>query len=137
MILLLGNFYTFLDFKNCFTSWPGPVMFGCVVAGRQIQTNLQQVSEGKYVFILPEPTKINHLVIFVTGTINKADNISSLYIFCRAFPRGLWCITLLQHSQTTEHRSSVAVPRCPNEPETKRHFSSKTGTTGKRNGRLF
>lgn len=42
-------------------------MFGCIVAGRQIQTNLQQVSEGKYVFILPEPAKINHLVVFVTG----------------------------------------------------------------------
>ncbi|KAJ2809131.1 hypothetical protein H4R20_000371 [Coemansia guatemalensis] len=44
-------------------------MFGCIVAGRLVQTNLQQVDVNKYVFELPEAHSINHVVVFLLGTI--------------------------------------------------------------------
>ncbi|KAJ2187669.1 hypothetical protein GGH19_000762 [Coemansia sp. RSA 1807] len=43
-------------------------MFGCIVAGRLVQTNLQQVDVNKYVFELPEAQTINHIVVFLLGT---------------------------------------------------------------------
>nr|CAG8644206.1 14082_t:CDS:2 [Entrophospora candida] len=44
-------------------------MFGCIVAGRLIQTNLQQVDVNKYIFELPDAASINHIVVFLLGTI--------------------------------------------------------------------
>ncbi|KAJ2457435.1 hypothetical protein GGF42_002680 [Coemansia sp. RSA 2424] len=44
-------------------------MFGCIVAGRLVQTNLQQVDVNKYVFELPDAHNINHIVVFLLGTI--------------------------------------------------------------------
>ncbi|KAJ2877411.1 hypothetical protein FB639_003769 [Coemansia asiatica] len=44
-------------------------MFGCIVAGRLVQTNLQQVDANKYVFELPDAHNINHIVVFLLGTI--------------------------------------------------------------------
>ncbi|KAI9492469.1 hypothetical protein BDB00DRAFT_873389 [Zychaea mexicana] len=44
-------------------------MFGCIVAGRLVQTNLQQVDVNKYVFELSDAQSINHLVVFLLGTI--------------------------------------------------------------------
>ncbi|KAJ1959994.1 hypothetical protein GGI12_004043 [Dipsacomyces acuminosporus] len=43
-------------------------MFGCIVAGRLVQTNLQQVDVNKYVFELPNAHAINHIVVFLLGT---------------------------------------------------------------------
>ncbi|KAJ2766167.1 hypothetical protein IWQ57_004482, partial [Coemansia nantahalensis] len=44
-------------------------MFGCIVAGRLVQTNLRQVDVNKYVFELPEVHSINHIVVFLLGTV--------------------------------------------------------------------
>ncbi|KAJ2491526.1 hypothetical protein IWW37_002198 [Coemansia sp. RSA 2050] len=44
-------------------------MFGCIVAGRLVQTNLQQVDVNKYVFELPDAYNINHIVVFLLGTV--------------------------------------------------------------------
>ncbi|KAI8987972.1 hypothetical protein BDF20DRAFT_910525 [Mycotypha africana] len=44
-------------------------MFGCVAAGRLVQTNLQQVDVNKYVFELSDAQSINHIVVFLLGTI--------------------------------------------------------------------
>ncbi|KAJ2697019.1 hypothetical protein H4218_004237 [Coemansia sp. IMI 209128] len=44
-------------------------MFGCIVAGRLVQTNLQQVDVNKYVFELPDAHSINHIVVFLLGTV--------------------------------------------------------------------
>ncbi|KAJ1978388.1 hypothetical protein H4R33_005985 [Dimargaris cristalligena] len=44
-------------------------MFGCIVAGRLVQTNLQQVDVNKYVFELADPATVNHIVVFLLGTI--------------------------------------------------------------------
>ncbi|KAJ1667706.1 hypothetical protein IW140_001236 [Coemansia sp. RSA 1813] len=44
-------------------------MFGCIVAGRLVQTNIQQVDVNKYVFELSDAHSINHVVVFLLGTI--------------------------------------------------------------------
>ncbi|KAJ2466113.1 hypothetical protein GGI02_004481 [Coemansia sp. RSA 2322] len=44
-------------------------MFGCIVAGRLVQTNLRQVDVNKYVFELADAHNINHIVVFLLGTI--------------------------------------------------------------------
>ncbi|KAK6094291.1 hypothetical protein MT418_005361 [Batrachochytrium dendrobatidis] len=44
------------------------IMFGCIVAGRLVQTNLQQVDASKYAFELQDAASINHLVVFLIGT---------------------------------------------------------------------
>ncbi|KAI8393302.1 uncharacterized protein BYT42DRAFT_550579 [Radiomyces spectabilis] len=44
-------------------------MFGCIAAGRLVQTNLQQVDVNKYVFELSDAHTINHIVVFLLGTI--------------------------------------------------------------------
>ncbi|KAJ3214308.1 hypothetical protein HDU67_001799 [Dinochytrium kinnereticum] len=42
-------------------------MFGCIIAGRLVQTNLQQVDATKYVFELSDAKSINHIVVFLLG----------------------------------------------------------------------
>jgi len=42
-------------------------MFGCVVAGRLIQTNLQQIDETHAIFELPNVSTINHICVFLTA----------------------------------------------------------------------
>ncbi|KAF9339813.1 hypothetical protein BGZ91_004611 [Linnemannia elongata] len=44
-------------------------MFGCIVAGRLVQTNLQQVDVNKFTFQLDDAEAINHIVVFLLGTI--------------------------------------------------------------------
>ncbi|WWC68859.1 uncharacterized protein I206_102795 [Kwoniella pini CBS 10737] len=44
-------------------------MFGAIVAGRLVQTNLQQIDETHFVFPLEQPFEINHLTVFLLGTI--------------------------------------------------------------------
>lgn len=43
-------------------------MFGCCVAGRLLQTNLQQVDETHALFELPQAGTINHVCVFLLGT---------------------------------------------------------------------
>ncbi|KAJ7231971.1 hypothetical protein C8J57DRAFT_1384349 [Mycena rebaudengoi] len=44
-------------------------MFGCCVAGRLLQTNLQQVDETHALFELPAASSINHVCVFLLGTV--------------------------------------------------------------------
>ncbi|XP_066562375.1 protein Hikeshi [Amia ocellicauda] len=44
-------------------------MFGCLVAGRLVQTDVQQVASDKFVFNLPDYENINHVVVFMLGTV--------------------------------------------------------------------
>ena len=43
-------------------------MFGCCVAGRLLQTNLQQIDETHACFELPNAETINHICVFLIGT---------------------------------------------------------------------
>ena len=53
-----------------FTSLPvfTAIMFGCLVAGRLLQTNLQQIDETHAIFELPSAGSINHICVFLLGT---------------------------------------------------------------------
>ncbi|CAL1575402.1 unnamed protein product [Knipowitschia caucasica] len=44
-------------------------MFGCIVAGRLVQTDPVPVSADKFVFNLPDFEQVNHVVVFMLGTV--------------------------------------------------------------------
>ncbi|KAL3900067.1 MAG: hypothetical protein SGCHY_001595 [Lobulomycetales sp.] len=41
-------------------------MFGCIVAGRPVQTNMIQVDQSHYVFSLADAQNINHITVFLS-----------------------------------------------------------------------
>lgn len=43
-------------------------MFGCCVAGRLLQTNLQQIDDTHALFDIPAAEKVNHICVFLLGT---------------------------------------------------------------------
>lgn len=44
-------------------------MLGCCIAGRLLQTNLQQVDEAHCLFTLENASTINHICVFLLGTV--------------------------------------------------------------------
>ncbi|KAK7062807.1 hypothetical protein VNI00_000300 [Paramarasmius palmivorus] len=56
-------------------------MFGCCVAGRLLQTNLQQVDETHALFELPNASTINHVCVFLLGTIPFPDGYGATVHF--------------------------------------------------------
>ncbi|GHJ85524.1 hypothetical protein NliqN6_1926 [Naganishia liquefaciens] len=50
-------------------------MFGCIVAGRLVQTNLQQVDQAgtSFVFEIERAHEVNHLTVFLLGTVPFPD----------------------------------------------------------------
>ncbi|KAH8090327.1 hypothetical protein HD553DRAFT_302146 [Filobasidium floriforme] len=48
-------------------------MFGCICAGRLVQTNLQQVNDTSFVFSIERANEINHLTVFLLGTVPFPD----------------------------------------------------------------
>lgn len=52
-------------------------MFGCCVAGRLLQTDLQQVDDTHAVFHLPSASSINHLSVFLLGTVPFPDGFGA------------------------------------------------------------
>jgi len=44
-------------------------MFGCLVAGRLLQTNLVQIDETQGMFSIPSPATIDHICVFLLGTV--------------------------------------------------------------------
>uniref|UniRef100_A0A8C6WDA4 Protein Hikeshi n=1 Tax=Nannospalax galili TaxID=1026970 RepID=A0A8C6WDA4_NANGA len=56
-------------------------MFGCLVAGRLVQTAAQQVAEDKFVFDLPDYENINHVVVFMLGTIPFPEGMGRCVYF--------------------------------------------------------
>jgi len=56
-------------------------MFGCCVAGRLLQTNIQQVDETHAIFELPAASKINHISVFLLGTVLFPDGYGATVHF--------------------------------------------------------
>ncbi|THU95935.1 DUF775-domain-containing protein [Dendrothele bispora CBS 962.96] len=56
-------------------------MFGCLVAGRLLQTNLQQVDETHALFELPNASTINHVCVFLLGTMPFPDGYGATVHF--------------------------------------------------------
>jgi len=44
-------------------------MFGCCVAGRLLQTNIQQVDDTHCIFNIENASTINHICVFLLGTV--------------------------------------------------------------------
>lgn len=44
-------------------------MFAIVVSGRLVQTDFQQVDVNKFLITIPNVDTINHIVVFMTGTV--------------------------------------------------------------------
>ncbi|KAF8545199.1 hypothetical protein BDD12DRAFT_915045 [Trichophaea hybrida] len=56
-------------------------MFGCIVAGRAVQTNLQTLTPTQFTFSIPSPGSINHLVIFLLpDTILPPTHAATVHI---------------------------------------------------------
>ncbi|GFO01343.1 protein hikeshi-like [Plakobranchus ocellatus] len=71
-------------------------MFGLIVSGRLVQTDLHQVSETQFLFNIPDADKINHVVIFMTGQTPFPEELGGAVYF--SWPRAdgpVW--TLLGH----------------------------------------
>ncbi|KAJ3564396.1 hypothetical protein NP233_g8322 [Leucocoprinus birnbaumii] len=56
-------------------------MFGCCVAGRLLQTNLQQIDETHALFELPHASTINHVCVFLLGTVPFPDGYAATVHF--------------------------------------------------------
>ncbi|KXN89715.1 hypothetical protein AN958_05255 [Leucoagaricus sp. SymC.cos] len=56
-------------------------MFGCCVAGRPLQTNLQQIDETHALFELPQASNINHVCVFLLGTVPFPDGYGATVHF--------------------------------------------------------
>ncbi|RDD41794.1 Protein Hikeshi [Trichoplax sp. H2] len=61
-------------------------MFGCVVTGRLIQSEPRQVSQTHFVFDIPNADNVNHVVIFLLGTIPLPDGFGASIFFCWPSP---------------------------------------------------
>uniref|UniRef100_A0A3Q4HZA2 Protein Hikeshi n=1 Tax=Neolamprologus brichardi TaxID=32507 RepID=A0A3Q4HZA2_NEOBR len=44
-------------------------MFGCLVAGRLVQTDAVQLAPDKFLFNLSDYENVNHVVVFMLGTV--------------------------------------------------------------------
>lgn len=47
----------------------------------QVQTDVQQVGETQFLFNIPEADNINHIVLFLTGTISLPDRMAGAVYF--------------------------------------------------------
>ncbi|KAI0089584.1 hypothetical protein BDY19DRAFT_111343 [Irpex rosettiformis] len=56
-------------------------MFGCCVAGRLLQTNLQQIDETHACFELPEAENINHICVFLLGPAFPVGYGATVHLF--------------------------------------------------------
>ncbi|KAG5519248.1 hypothetical protein PMAC_002336 [Pneumocystis sp. 'macacae'] len=56
-------------------------MFGVICAGRPIQTNIQQIENNKFIFVLENALTINHIVIFLLPDKSFHDNFGATVHF--------------------------------------------------------
>lgn len=51
------------------------VVMVCLFLYSQVQTNLNQMSESKFMVEIPEADDVNHIVVFMTGTAPFPDGM--------------------------------------------------------------
>lgn len=56
-------------------------MFAILVSGRLPQTDFQQVGEKQFLITIPDADDINHVAVFMTGTIPFPEGMSALVFF--------------------------------------------------------
>ncbi|OXU24181.1 hypothetical protein TSAR_001214 [Trichomalopsis sarcophagae] len=56
-------------------------MLGLIVSGRLVQTDFQLVGENKFLITIPDADSINHVVVFLTGTVPFIDGMGGAVYF--------------------------------------------------------
>ncbi|XP_017881500.1 protein OPI10 homolog [Ceratina calcarata] len=56
-------------------------MLGIIVSGRLVQTDFQQIGENQFLITVPDADNINHIVLFLTGTIPFPDGTGGAVYF--------------------------------------------------------
>ncbi|XP_012266313.1 protein OPI10 homolog [Athalia rosae] len=56
-------------------------MFGLIVSGRLVQTDFQQVGETQYIITIPDADNVNHIVVFLTGTVPFPEGLGGAVYF--------------------------------------------------------
>ncbi|XP_034944976.1 protein OPI10 homolog [Chelonus insularis] len=56
-------------------------MLGIIVSGRLVQTDFQQISENQFLINVADADNVNHIVIFLTGTIPFPDGMGGAVYF--------------------------------------------------------
>ncbi|XP_055643250.1 protein OPI10 homolog [Toxorhynchites rutilus septentrionalis] len=54
---------------------------GVIVSGRLVQTDFQQMSETQFLINIPEADNVNHVVVFLTGTIPFPEGMAGAVYF--------------------------------------------------------
>jgi len=92
-------------------------MFGCCVAGRLLQTNLQQVDETHATFDLPGASTINHICVFLLGTVPFPDGYgATVHLYWPG--KGLQLLGMLSNDKPSaifRLRTSTDNPSVPTE----------------------
>ncbi|XP_067936097.1 protein Hikeshi-like [Watersipora subatra] len=65
-------------------------MFGILVAGRLVQTNLRAVTETQFVTEIDNADSVNHIVVFMTGVSAFPDGMAASVHFC--WPETGWSL---------------------------------------------
>ncbi|WVR04177.1 hypothetical protein IAU60_001177 [Kwoniella sp. DSM 27419] len=89
-------------------------MFGAIVAGRLVQTNLQQIDETHFVFPLEQPYEINHLTVFLLGTVPFPDGYGASVHFAWPGKEYIPLGVLTNHKPSAIYRLRPHLP--PNAP---------------------
>lgn len=63
-------------------------MFGCLVAGRLVQTDAQPITTNQFVFNVSDVDSIHHIVVFLTGTAPFPEGLGGAVYFCYPSPSG-------------------------------------------------
>lgn len=56
-------------------------MLGIIVSGRLVQTDFQQVDENQFLITISDADNINHIVVFLTGSIPFSDGMGGAVYF--------------------------------------------------------
>lgn len=54
---------------------------GVIVSGRLVQTDFQQITESQFLINIPEADNVNHVVVFLTGTVPFPDGMAGAVYF--------------------------------------------------------
>ncbi|KAF7400559.1 protein OPI10 [Vespula maculifrons] len=57
------------------------MMLGIIVSGRLVQTDFQQIGENQFLITVPDADNINHIVVFLTGTVPFPDGMGGAVYF--------------------------------------------------------
>ncbi|KAF2357041.1 protein of unknown function DUF775 [Trinorchestia longiramus] len=63
-------------------------MFGVIVSGKLVQTNFEVVGDTRFVITLTDADSINHVVVFMTGTLPFPDDLGGAVYFSWPSPEG-------------------------------------------------